>query len=32
MLILTYRVLSFWLPTLLGFPLVPYLQRVSSNV
>lgn len=30
--ILTYRVLSFWLPTLLGFPLVPYLQRVSSNV
>ena len=30
--ILTYRVLSFWLPTLLGFPLVPYLQRVSSGV
>ncbi len=28
--ILTYRVLSFWLPTLLGFPLVPYLQRVSG--
>ena len=27
--ILTYRVLSFWLPTLLGFPLVPYLQRFS---
>jgi uncharacterized membrane protein YbhN (UPF0104 family) len=25
--ILTYRVLSFWLPTLVGFPLVPYLQR-----
>jgi uncharacterized protein (TIRG00374 family) len=30
--ILTYRVLSFWLPTLLGFPLVPYLQRASSSV
>lgn len=29
--ILTYRVLAFWLPTLLGFPLVAYLQRVSSN-
>jgi uncharacterized membrane protein YbhN (UPF0104 family) len=29
--ILTYRVLSFWLPTLLGFPLVPYLQRASSS-
>ena len=29
--ILTYRVLSFWLPTLLGFPLVPYLQRTSSS-
>jgi uncharacterized membrane protein YbhN (UPF0104 family) len=29
--ILTYRVLSFWLPTLLGFPLVPYLQRVSGR-
>jgi uncharacterized membrane protein YbhN (UPF0104 family) len=29
--ILTYRFLSFWLPTLLGFPLVPYLQRVSSS-
>jgi uncharacterized membrane protein YbhN (UPF0104 family) len=28
--ILTYRVLSFWLPTLLGFPLVPYLQGVGS--
>ena len=29
--ILTYRVLSFWLPTLLGFPLIPYLQRVSGR-
>jgi uncharacterized membrane protein YbhN (UPF0104 family) len=30
--ILTYRVLSFWLPVLLGFPLIPYLQRVSGSV
>ena len=30
--ILTYRGLSFWLPTLLGFPLIPYLQRVSGSV
>jgi uncharacterized membrane protein YbhN (UPF0104 family) len=29
--ILTYRALSFWLPTLLGFPLVPYLQRTGSS-
>jgi uncharacterized protein (TIRG00374 family) len=29
--ILTYRVLSFWLPTLLGFPLFPYLQRTGSS-
>ena len=29
--ILTYRFISFWLPTLLGFPLVAYLQRVSSS-
>jgi uncharacterized membrane protein YbhN (UPF0104 family) len=28
--VLTYRVLSFWLPMLLGFPLVPYLQRKLS--
>lgn len=28
--ILTYRMLSFWIPTLLGFPLVAYLQR-SGN-
>lgn len=29
--ILTYRFLSFWLPTLLGFPLIPYLQRGSEG-
>lgn len=30
--ILTYRLLSFWLPTLLGFALIPYLQRrVRAN-
>jgi uncharacterized protein (TIRG00374 family) len=26
--ILAYRLISFWLPTLLGFPMVPYLQRI----
>jgi uncharacterized membrane protein YbhN (UPF0104 family) len=30
--ILTYRFLSFWLPSLLGFPLVPFLQRASRRV
>ncbi|KPK02369.1 MAG: hypothetical protein AMJ56_21045 [Anaerolineae bacterium SG8_19] len=25
--VLAYRVLSFWIPTLLGFPLVPFLER-----
>jgi uncharacterized membrane protein YbhN (UPF0104 family) len=29
--ILSYRFLSFWLPTLLGFPMVPYLQRVPRG-
>jgi uncharacterized membrane protein YbhN (UPF0104 family) len=29
--ILVYRFLSFWLPTLLGFPLVPFLQRRSRD-
>jgi len=29
--ILTYRVISFWLPTLLGFLLIPYLQHASSS-
>jgi hypothetical protein len=24
--ILTYRAISFWLPTLIGFPLIPYFQ------
>jgi uncharacterized membrane protein YbhN (UPF0104 family) len=30
-IILTYRFISFWLPTLLGFLLIPYLQRASSS-
>jgi uncharacterized protein (TIRG00374 family) len=25
--VLAYRVLEFWIPTLLGFPLVPFLER-----
>lgn len=29
--ILGYRVLSFWIPTLLGFPLVIYLQRTTHS-
>jgi uncharacterized membrane protein YbhN (UPF0104 family) len=29
--ILSYRFLSFWLPLLVGFPLVPYLQRTCGN-
>jgi len=29
--VLTYRFLSFWLPSLLGFALVPYLQHVCSG-
>ena len=29
--ILIYRFLSFWLPLLVGFPLVPYLQRACGN-
>jgi len=28
--ILAYRVLSFWLPTLFGFPMVPCLQHISN--
>jgi uncharacterized protein (TIRG00374 family) len=28
--ILAYRVLSFWLPRLLGFPLVRYFQHVGN--
>jgi uncharacterized membrane protein YbhN (UPF0104 family) len=29
--ILGYRMLSFWIPTLLGFPLVIYLQRTTHS-
>jgi uncharacterized membrane protein YbhN (UPF0104 family) len=29
--ILAYRLLSFWLPTLVGFPLVPYLQHSTRD-
>jgi uncharacterized protein (TIRG00374 family) len=30
--VLTYRFISFWVPSLLGFPLVPYLQYISRAV
>lgn len=30
--ILAYRAISFWLPTLVGFPLIPYLQHVTRSV
>ncbi|MBU1659969.1 MAG: flippase-like domain-containing protein, partial [Chloroflexi bacterium] len=29
--VLAYRILSFWLPLLLGFPLVGILQRKTEN-
>ncbi len=29
--ILTYRFLSFWLPLLIGFPLIPFLQRAVND-
>jgi len=29
--VLTYRVISFWIPTLLGFPLVPFLERTGRK-
>jgi uncharacterized membrane protein YbhN (UPF0104 family) len=29
--VLTYRAISFWLPTLLGFLVVSYLQRVNTR-
>jgi uncharacterized protein (TIRG00374 family) len=29
--ILVYRFLSFWLPSLLGFPLIPYLHHVCTQ-
>ncbi len=32
LVILAYRIISFWVPTLLGFPLVVYLQRTTRPV
>jgi uncharacterized protein (TIRG00374 family) len=32
LVILAYRIVSFWVPTLLGFPLVVYLQRTTHLV
>jgi uncharacterized protein (TIRG00374 family) len=29
--ILIYRLLSFWIPTLVGFPLVPVMRRISKT-
>lgn len=29
--VLAYRMMSFWLPMLIGFPLIPYLQHVGSR-
>jgi uncharacterized membrane protein YbhN (UPF0104 family) len=29
--ILAYRLISFWLPTFLGFPMVPYLQQIAAR-
>jgi uncharacterized protein (TIRG00374 family) len=29
--ILAYRLISFWLPTLLSFPMVPYLHRLARK-
>nr|MBN1228155.1 UPF0104 family protein [Anaerolineae bacterium] len=29
--ILAYRAISFWLPTLVGFPLIPYLQHITKT-
>ncbi len=29
--ILAYRGMSFWLPTLVGFPLIPYLQHLTKS-
>lgn len=29
--VLIYRFFSFWLPSLVGFPLVPYLQHVATR-
>jgi uncharacterized protein (TIRG00374 family) len=30
--ILAYRLISFWLPTLVGFPMAAYLQRATRSV
>ena len=30
--IVIYRFLSFWLPLLVGLPLIPYLQHVSHHI
>lgn len=30
--ILVYRMFSFWLPTLVGFPLAAYLQHSKDNL
>ena len=32
LVILAYRIISFWVPTFLGFPLVIYLQRTTQPV
>jgi len=29
--ILAYRAISFWLPALIGFPLIPYLQHLTRS-
>lgn len=29
--ILGYRIISFWFPTLIGFPLIPYLQHTTKS-
>jgi len=29
--IIAYRAISFWLPTLIGFPLIPWFQRHSKT-
>jgi uncharacterized membrane protein YbhN (UPF0104 family) len=30
--ILIYRFVSFWLPMLVGLPLIPYLQHASRHI
>ena len=30
--ILIYRLMSFWLPLLVGLPLIPYLQHISHHI